>query len=112
MNFMVAIDVVILGFGLYFLFLTIKMNKTQTIPKELLVEEEKKKIKDVPGFIKYLFVPMMISAVSFIILGACCLLLDLEVVKIPNANYVLLAIFLLVFGFYVARFRNAKLKYI
>ena len=108
MNVSLIIDVVILVIGLYFLYITISMKKKNKIPDALLVEEERKKVKDVPGFIRYMFLSMMICSLPFVVLGICCLILDLKIVTIPYANYVLLVVFMTAFLFCLFRFRKAK----
>ena len=47
-------DIVILLFGLYILYATIRMKKKGVIDKMLMAESEIKKIKDKDGFIQYM----------------------------------------------------------
>ena len=111
MQFSYVIDAVVIIFGVYFLYITCMMKKKMQIPGVLLAEKEMSMVKDKTGFIQYLFVPMLLCAIGFILLGVFNLLLDLKGFSFPYDNYVSLVLFLVVFGFYLHKFRTAKAMY-
>lgn len=112
MQFQYIIDAVIIIFGFYFMYITIQMHRKQEIPSSLLVKEEVDKIKDKKGFMKALYLPMLICAIAFVLLGIFNILLDLKIISFPYDNYLSLGLFLIAFGYYIIVFRRTKEQYI
>ncbi len=68
-NTMFIIDIVILGVGIYFLYLSIKMRITQKVESFIIAEETLKQCKDEKGFANFLAIRQMIFSIIMIICG-------------------------------------------
>ena len=110
MDVTIIMDGVIIIFGLYLIISTILMNKKQVVNKNLLAEEEMKKLKDTLGFIKYVSPVNYAFGGIIIVLSIVGLINEISFipVNIPYYNYIELVIFLAVLYVYMNRYRNAR----
>lgn len=103
-------DIVILLFGLYILYATIRMKRKGVIDKMLMAESEIKKIKDKDGFIQYMSPHLIVFSAVVIVDGIFGIITD-EFVKIPYSNWIIMVTFLIAVIYLLNRIRVSKEKF-
>ena len=103
-------DIVILLFGLYILYATIRMKKKGVIDKMLMAESEIKKIKAKDGFIQYMSPHLIVFSSLVIVDGIFGIITD-EFVKIPYSNWIIMVTFLIAVIYLLNRIRVSKEKF-
>ena len=68
-NTMLIIDIIIIVIGIYFLYLSVKMKKTQKVERFIIPEETLSKCKDEKGFANYLAMRLCIFSILMILCG-------------------------------------------
>ncbi|MCI8991675.1 MAG: hypothetical protein HFG80_02945 [Eubacterium sp.] len=104
-------DLIILVYGVYSIVNTVKMKKTGEPGKWLTGELPVKKMKDVDGFINYMYVKTMILGVLSIAYGLAGII-DERLQVLGPIKYILLLAFLAVFIIFCVALHKAKKKYL
>lgn len=101
------VDVVIVIFGLYMLFISVRMKLSGKINPIFLAEEDLKKCKNKEPFAKYMSVRSLVFSIIILICGICGCVCECMSV-LPYMKYIELAVFLLAFFNFIRQIRNAK----
>ena len=103
----IIIDIVIVLFGFYVIYLGVSMHNKGEISDSIMAEEEKKKIKDVKGFVDYIYPRFVLFGASVSIISAVSLVSD-TIVKIPYWTFAQMILFIVVLLFFSQQFKYAK----
>lgn len=106
----VILDVVIIVFGFYVIYLGVSMHKKQKISETIMVEQEIKKIKNKKGFIEFVYPRFVFFGASVSIISTVSLVSD-TLIKIPYWTAIQLGLFLIVLLFFSQQFKEAKNRF-
>ena len=84
------------------------MHKKGAISDSIMAEEEKKKIKDVKGFVDYIYPRFVLFGASVSIISAVSLVSD-TIVKIPYWTFAQMILFIVVLLFFSQQFKRSCL---
>lgn len=108
----ILIDLMTGGFGLYMIYLGVKMHREQKISEVILTSETKNKCKDEKGYITYIFPGFLAFGILSLLLGILCGLMDFEILPGSSiAEMGMLALFLIGLVFFAYRMRRGKERY-
>ncbi|MBQ5431246.1 MAG: hypothetical protein IIU28_06310 [Lachnospiraceae bacterium] len=109
-NFMLIIDLVIAGLGIYLSYAAIIMKTRSALPPAFVASEELKRCKDPEGFATYMWSRTALFAVISILSGVLSFLCDLKVLPLSKVNASFLSISLLVLFLVIWMFFNASMR--
>jgi hypothetical protein len=109
-NTMFIIDMVILGVGIYFLYLSIKMRITQKVESFIIPEETLKQCKDEKGFARFLAIRQMILSIIMIICGALMAIHEV-IVTLGYGYYVVTGILVVALIVFYSELSDGRNKY-
>lgn len=110
MNTLLIMDIVILGFGIYMLYVCVHMKKTKKVHSVLLAEEELKKCKNQKGFVDYI-TPKMIAFACISLIDAVIGIVGELLVHNVYLNYAYMIIFFAAFLWFGSCLKKAREKY-
>lgn len=95
--------------GIYCLYQAFLMNKTGVICKSLLLDRETalKKCKDIGAFLSKVIMPTVVIGITILIYGIVTLV-DVYVVECDIAVYILMAITVVILGWFAIVTKKAK----
>lgn len=103
-------DVMILFYGVYTIYSSIKMKRTQELSNWLVGAETAAAIRDAKGYIDFIYKRTIIMGVMALIFGAVSLVND-SVMPIAHVMQVMVVLFLAVCVWFYLTVRKAKEKY-
>ena len=109
-NVMFLIDVVIVVVGIYFLYLSFKMKKTEKVESFIIAEEILKNCKDHKAFAEFLSVRQMIFSIIMIIAGTLMAIHEV-VISFGYAYDVILGVLVISFMVYYKQLTDGRIKY-
>lgn len=110
MNINIVLDVVIIVFGFYVIFLGVSMHKKGEINDTIMPVEEKNKIKKPKEFIAFIYPRFVFFGACVAIISAVSLVSD-TVYEIPYWTMVQLVLFLVVLLYFSQKFKEAKNRF-
>lgn len=111
MKAMLIMDIVVLLFGAYMLYMSVSMKKTGRIPSMILAPEELKKCKDEKGFTAFLSTKMLVVSIVFMAVGAISVMEELFL-HTGWISYVMMLVFLVAFFLFTRALQDARAKFI
>ena len=110
MNVMIIMDVVIVVFGLYLIYIALQMKKTKKVNSFIVDEQTLRMCKDQSGFAEYLYPKMLFFAVVLTITGGIRVIDDV-VYDIGYFAYGVAAIAFLAFLLFFKQLSDGKSKF-
>ena len=110
MNTMVIIDAIIIVLGIYMIFASVQMKKTNKINSFIVDEQVMKTCKDEKGFVTYLFPRMLSFSIILIVIGVVKIIAD-TLINIGYFAYILMAVALVMFLVFFKQLSDGKNKF-
>ena len=111
MNYFIIIDAVTLILGIYIIFVSLRMKKSDKIESTFVAEDEMKKIKDTAGYIAYIYPKSLAFGIVIFVISIVAIVSDCFK-KIPCWSYVEMIIFVAVIIWFSNMLRNAREKFV
>ena len=111
MKAMLIMNIIVLVFGAYMLYMSVSMKKTGRIPSMILAPEELKKCKDEKSFTAFLSPKLLVVSLVFMAVGAISLLEEL-LIHTGWISYVAMLVFLAAFFLFTRALQDARAKFI
>lgn len=109
-NTMLIIDIVIVVFGIYLLFLAVRMKKNQRVEQFIIAEELLKKCNEEKLLASYLSVRLMIFSIIMIICGALMIVHE-TVFSMGYGYYFVVLVLAVSFLVFYKQLTDARIKY-
>lgn len=110
MNSMVIIDVIIIIIGVYMIYTSIQMKRTNKINNIIVDEQIMRNCKDEKGFVAYLFPRMLSFSIILVAVGIVRLLAD-TIINIGYFAYAVVAVALISFLLFFKQLSDGKNKF-
>lgn len=109
-NTMFLIDVVIIIFGMYFMYISLRMKKQQKVDKFVVAEELLKNCKDEKAFANFLWSRQLVLSIVMIIAGALMAIHEV-IFSFGYAYYAFVGALVLAFIIYYKQLTDGRVKY-
>ena len=109
-NTMFIIDLVIILFGIYFLYISLRMKKTEKVESFVIAEETLKNCRDEKALAKYLWVRQTIFSIIMIVSGSLMAIHEV-VISFGYAYYLVVGILAIAFVVYYKQLTDGRIKY-
>lgn len=110
-NIMMIFDVIIFGYGVYMVYCAKQMRETGQPPTILLNPMELVGARDIAGFCKAMYKPLMLFGIMAMVYGVVGMVNDLFV-SMQMINLLLIGIFLLMCVWFFREMKHNKTKYL
>ena len=109
-NTMFIIDLVIVAVGIYFLYISLRMKKTEKVESFVVAEETLKNCKDEKAFANFLWIRQMIFSIIMIISGVLMAVHEV-VLSFGYAYYAVVGVLSIAFVVYYKQLTDGRIKY-
>ena len=110
-SFMVLFDFVIFFYGLYMVYSAYQMKRTGQPSNLIINQAELVGAKDMKGFCGAMFKPLVLFGIMAMIYGVADYVND-KYLEVPMANFVAVALFLILCVWFLRETKKNKAKYI
>lgn len=109
---MLIMDLIIAGYGIFMIYISVWMRKNKRVHKSVLAEEEIKRCRDQEGFVNYMFSKVMLLAVVCVLTGVGGMICDYLEISSRIVSLSILGVFLIAFGIFTHFLRLAREKFV
>lgn len=111
MDFMELFDIIIIGFGIYIIFTSIRMKQTGEISTIVMNREEIPKCRDKSGFIDFVYKKTIVFGVIAALFGVLGFINDTMFSLGAMVNWIGIAVFVVMFVWFTRTLRTARKKF-